>query len=185
MVASAETTAGLHPRKLQLIALNVLGGLAVLGSYAHGFSHPDVGAFWGGVPEGLRPVYTISMLGAALGYFPMTAYILLRLDPERTRVGRFGYGIFLVLYALVLIPSALWMPLTFVMIGEPSAVLWLAIRADLALVALGSSGLVASLLVAQPRERGLFWALAVGGAILFFNQTAILDAIVWPAFYPA
>ena len=45
---------GLHPRKLQLIALNVVGGLAVLASYAHGLSQPDVAAFWGGVPEALR-----------------------------------------------------------------------------------------------------------------------------------
>jgi len=183
MVATSPTT-GLHPRKLQLIALNVLGGLAVLASYAHGLSQPDVGAFWGDVPETLRPIYTISMFGAALGYFPLTAYILLRLDPSQVRVGPFGYGVFLVLYGLVLIPSALWMPMTFSMIAEPSSALWLVIRIDLALVALGSIGLLASLLVAEPRDRGPLWALAIAGAILFFNQTVVLDAIVWPAYYP-
>jgi hypothetical protein len=183
-VVAATHAEGLHPRKIQLIALNLLGGLAVLGSYVHGFGHPEVDAFWGEVPLDLRPVYTVSMFGAALGYFPFTAWILLRLEPDRTRVGPFGYGIFLVLYALVLIPSALWMPMTFQMIEVPSQALWIAIRLDLALVALGTIGLLASLLLVEPRERGPFWAAAVAGAILFFNQTVVLDAIVWPFFYP-
>ena len=174
----------MHPLALRLILLNVVGGVAVLASYAHGFSQPNVEAFWGGVPDALRPVYTFSMFGAAFGYFPLTSYILLRLDPERVRIGRFGYRLFLLLYALVLIPSALWMPLTFVMIGDPSVALWAVIRLVLALVGLGSLGLLAALFVLEPRDRGPFWALAVAGALLFCNQTALLDAVVWPAYYP-
>lgn len=174
----------MHPLALRLIILNVVGGVAVLASYAHGLAQPDVGAFWGDVPDALRPVYTFSMFGAAFGYFPLTSYILLRLDPDRVRVGRFGYRIFLLLYALVLIPSALWMPMTFVMIGSPGLALWVAIRVVLALVGLGSLGLLAALVLVEPRERGPFWALAVAGGILFCNQTALLDAVVWPAFYP-
>lgn len=181
---ASTATAGLHPLKLQLAALIVLGGTAVLASYVHGFSQPNVDAFWGGVPEALRPVYTFSMFGAALGFFPLTSYVLMRLDPDEVRVGRLGYGLFLALYALVLIPSALWMPLTFVMIGSPSPLLWAAIRLDLALVALGTIGLLAALVLVRPRDRGVWWALAMGGAILFFNQTVLLDALVWPAFYP-
>lgn len=183
-MTSAASRAGLHPRKLQLIALNGVGGLAVLASYAHGLGQPDASAFWGGVPEALRPVYTFSMFGAALGYFPFTSYVLMRMDPGEVRIGRFGYGLLLVLYALVLIPSALWMPLTFLMIHAPDPLLWAAIRLDLALVALGSIGLLASLLLARPRDRGPHWALAVAGALLFFNQTVVLDAVVWPALYP-
>ena len=183
-MSASIAACGFHPRQLQLLVLNVLGGAAVLGSYVHGFGHPNVGAFWGGVPEALRPVYTLSMFGAAFGYFPLTSYILLRLDPREVRVAGFGYGLFLALYALVLIPSALWMPMTFQMIDAPDPALWLGIRAVLALVALGTVGLLASLFLAEPRERGLWWALAVAGAVLFFNQTVVLDAIVWPAFYP-
>lgn len=177
-------SAGGHTLKLSLVALIVLGGAAVLGSYAHGLGRPDAARFWGGVPEALQPVYTFSMFGAALGFFPFTSYVLLRLDPASVRIGRFGFPLLLGLYALILIPSALWMPLTFVMLDAPSLPLWWTIRGVLALVALGSLGLLAALLVLEPRDRGPFWAAAVAGAILFCNQTVLLDAIVWPAFFP-
>jgi hypothetical protein len=53
------------------------------------------------------------MLLAAAGYFAFTYFVLFRLDPTITRVlGRFPFDLFNVLYAVILIPSALWMPLT-------------------------------------------------------------------------
>jgi hypothetical protein len=174
-------------RKIAMIWINVLGGAAVLGSYVHGlWTNPTTSnALWGDVPEGLRPFYTISMLLAAAGYFPLTSFLLLRVDPDRARVaGRFGFGLFNWLYALITFASALWMPLTFAMIEHPSAVLWLVIRVDLAVVGLASVGMVASLLALHPREPKLHHTLAIVGAILLANQTALLDALVWPAFYP-
>lgn len=167
------------------IALNVLGGIAVLASYAHGLGRPDPGAVWGGVPEVLRPVYTASMFLAAFGYFPMTAYLLLRLARPGVRVGRFGFGLFSLCYALILLPSALWMPLTFAMLEQPSPGMWLAVRGVLALTALGSLGVVVGLVAARPRQRGPFWKLALAGSVLFCNQTVVLDALVWPHFFPA
>jgi hypothetical protein len=167
--------------------LNLLGGTAVLGSYAHGLaSHPLARAeLWGGVPEALRPLYTASMLLAAAGYFAFSFFVLFRLDPERTRVfGRFGFGAFHLLYALILLPSALWMPLTFALLEAPSAALWAAIRVTLALVGLGSLGLVAALASAGPARAPGARALAVAGALAFSLQTAVLDALVWPAFFP-
>jgi hypothetical protein len=172
--------------RLALAALNVLGGLAVLGSYAHGLARPGAGpALWGGVPEGLRPLYTVSMALAALGYFPMTGAVLFGLDAARARVaGRFGYGLFVLLYALILIPSALWLPLTFRMVEAPSPILWAAVRGALALVAAGSLGLLAALAFVRPRPRPALLALALAGAAAFCFQTAVLDALVWPAFFP-
>jgi len=54
-----------------LILINVFGGIAVLASYAWGaLGAPDtMGSLWGGVPEGLLPVYTTNMFLAAAGYF--------------------------------------------------------------------------------------------------------------------
>jgi hypothetical protein len=173
-------------QRLALLALNVLGGAAVLASYAWGaLGRPEaMGALWGGVPEAARGLYTLNMFLAAAGYFLFTPYVLLRLDPARTRVaGRFGYRSFASLYALVLLPSALWLPLTVRMLDSPSLALWWAIRVDLGLVGLGATGLLVALLAlgaGAPRGR----ALAVLGLLPFCLQTAVLDALVWPLFFP-
>ena len=174
-------------RKVTMIGINLLGGAAVLGSYAHGLlTHPETGPqLWGAVPEGLRPLYTVSMLLATAGYFPLTAYLLLRVDPDRASVaGRFGFGLFNWLYALITFPSALWMPLTLAMLENPGAGLWFLIRVDLAIVGLASLGMVSSLLALNQRRPRLHYALAIAGAVFLANQTVLLDAIVWPVFFP-
>jgi hypothetical protein len=176
-----------HPQRWTMAGLNVVGGIAVLGSYWYGFAtHPEAGdALWGGVPLGLRPLYTASMLLAAVGYFPLTAFLLFCVDPDRVRIaGRFGYGWFNLSYALVLLPSALWMPLALRVIGHWDLVLWWTIRVILALVGLGSLGLLAALLMMTPRRPLAVYRLAVVGAVFFCIQTALLDALVWPAFFP-
>lgn len=175
-----------HPTTAALALLNVLGGIGVLASYVWGLGDPAVAAgLWGGVPESLRPLYTVSMLFAAAGYFPMTGAVLFGLDPLRARVaGRFGYGLFLPLYALVLLPSALWLPLTLWMVESPSPLLWAAIRGTLALVAVGSLGLLASLALVRPGPQPALRILALAGAAAFCFQTVALDALLWPALYP-
>jgi hypothetical protein len=175
----------MHPRRRSLLVLNAVGGAAVLASYAWGLRGEGVGAaLWGGVPEGLRPLYGANMLLAAVGYFLFTPYVLLRLPPEGARfAGGLGFGVFHALYALVLLPSALWLPLTAHYLAQPSAGLWAALRLDLGLVGLGSLGLLACLL-ALPGDapRGRAWAVA--GLVPFCLQTALLDALVWPALFP-
>lgn len=177
----------MHAQRQLMLAINVLGGMAVLGSYAHGLlTHPDTrAALWGDVPRTLVPLYTVSMLVAAAGYLPLFFYLLLAIDPAAVRIaGTWGYGTFNLLYALVLIPSACWMPLTFLMIEQPDRLLWWGIRLDLWLVALGALGLLLAVLTVSPRgPTALHWLAAAGAAALFF-QTGVLDAFVWPAFFP-
>ena len=175
------------PSKRSLLWLNVIGGSAVLGSYAHGLASNPLtrGAVWGDVPEAFRPFYTVNMLLAAAGYFAFSFFVFRRLDPARTRIARgFGYGAFHLLYALILIPSALWLPLTFEMLESPSAGLWLAIRGVLALVGLGSVGLLAAIASASPHQAPGARRAALVGAAFFTLQTAVLDALVWPAYFP-
>ena len=170
-----------------LLWLNLLGGLAVLGSYAHGLAtHPLTrGEVWGGVPEAMRSLYTVNMFLAAAGYFAFSHFVFFRLEPANTRIGgRLGFGVFHGLYALILVPSALWMPLTFSMLEAPSPGLWWAIRITLAAVGVGSLGLLAALLAVRPSGAVGAWRLAVLGAAAFCIQTAVLDALVWPAFFP-
>ena len=175
-------------RRRALVLINLFGGIAVLGSYAFCLmSYPEqAGDFWGGIPDGLRPVYTVNMLLAAAGYFAFTFFLMYRLKPATSGGGgRFGLGTFNALYALILIPSALWMPLTFAMLEAPSDALWWAIRLTLAAVGIGSLGLLAGLLAVRPSPPSLAHKLAVVGSLAFSFQTAILDAAVWPAFFPA
>lgn len=176
----------MHPAKRTLLWLNGLGGAAVLASYAWGVAtQADPGAAWGGVPEWMKPVYTVSMLAAASGYFLFTGFVLVALDAERTRLGGGRrYDLFVVLYALILLPSALWMPLTFRMLEQPGPVLWVAIRVVLGLVGLGSTGLLLALATVEPRRPAWAHVLAVVGATAFWFQTAVLDALVWPAYFP-
>ena len=167
--------------------INGIGGSAVLASYAYGIASNPLtrGEIWGGVPDALRPFYTVSMLCAAAGYFAFSWFVLVRLDPGQTRVGaRFGFGLLNALYALILFPSALWMPLTFAMLESPSAPLWWAIRVTLALVGAASLGLLAALVTVDPQRARRARRVAVVGCAAFCVQTALLDALVWPAYFP-
>ncbi len=175
------------PRRV-LVAVIVVGGLAVLASYIYGFvSHPDVRwEIWGGVSDSLEPVYSVFMVLAAIGFFPFTLFILLRLNPRETRVaGRYGYSVFITLYVLIMAGSAAWMPLTYSMILQPASGTWLAIRVVLGIVAVGSLGLLGSLLtLRQGAPSSTWYRLAIAGCVLFNIQTVVLDALVWTAYYP-
>jgi hypothetical protein len=174
----------MHPAKRTLFLVNVIGGIAVLGSYAYGFgTAADPSALWGGVPEWLKPLYTASMLTAAAGYFLPLRFVM-ACDADRVRVGRGGFETFPRLYALMLVPSALWMPLTFQMVETPSGGLWIVIRVVLFAVAIGAVGLLAAIVRARPRPQGIGFWLAIVGQLAFCLQTAVLDPLVWPAYFP-
>lgn len=176
-------TALRHPVVAALAVLNVLGGAAVLASYVWGLAQPAVaGGLWGGVPPGLRPLYTVSMFAAAAGYFPFTHYLLLRIDPERTRFGGTDARVLFLFYGLILVPSALWLPLTAEMLAAPGTGLWWTIRVVLFAVAAGSLGVLWAVAAASPCARGR--TLGLLGAVVFCFQTVVLDALVWPWFFP-
>lgn len=176
----------MHPQQRSLAVLNVVGGLLVLGSYllAFGGSPALRSGLWGGVPESLRPLYTVNMFLAAAGYFPFTWLLVFRTRPESGLPGGLPYKALHLLYGLILLPSALWLPLTARLIEAPTALLWAAVRLDLFLVSLGATGLLLLLfMLARERRDALGWA-ALAGIVPFWFQTAVLDALVWPAYYP-
>ena len=167
--------------------IHLVGGIAVLVSYAYGLAtHPELrDEVWGGVPHPLRGFYTVSMLSAAVGYFLFGFFVLFRVDAATARVGRWaGFGLFTVLYALILIPSALWMPLSFEMIESPGSGLWYAIRGVLGTVGLASLLMLWAILwVDAPGSRASRGVAAVG-CVLFSIQTALLDGLIWPYYFP-
>ena len=172
-------------QKKTWLAINVVGGAAVVGSYVHGLAtHPDSrNQLWGATPPELQAVYSVTMLLAAAGYFFFSYYFIVRTNADEVRFGSRGFGLINALYALILFPSALWLPLTFAYLDSPSPTLWAAIRADLFGVATGSLGLIVAFVFMKPRAEGLAGVLALVGLLVFALQTAFLDLIVWPQFF--
>jgi hypothetical protein len=168
--------------RLRMLAINLLGGSAVIGSYIWGLAgRPGVvDALWGGVPASIRPFYTAGMLLAAAGYFAFSYFLVFRMDPAKILVFRCCDGrIFHLLYLGILVPSALWMPATFWAVENPSVFAVWVVRGILILAALFSLGLLAALIGTRPREPARAHALAVIGVVCFCLQTVVLDAIVW------
>jgi len=60
--------------------------------------------------------------------------------------------------------------------------LWWAMRITLAIVGIGSLLLVFALVRLEPG--GTAHVLAVAGATAFTFQTLVLDALVWPLYFP-
>lgn len=175
----------MHPQKKTWLAINVVGGAAVLGSYVHGLAtHPQTrNDLWGSIPPELQAVYGVTMWLAAAGYFFFSYYFLVRTDADEVRFGRFGFGLVNALYAIIMVCSTAWMPLTFAYLDAPSSGMWLAVRIDLLLVGAGSIGLIVALFTMKPRAEGVGGVLAILGLLLFALQTAFLDPLVWPQFF--
>ena len=173
-------------QQIILLVINIVGGVAVIGSYIFGLSPQTGGAnvLWGGVPGNIRPVYGISMILAALGYFAFMYYIFFRLTPSEVSIaGTFNFSLFYAIFLAILIPSALWMPLTNAYVSNPSTGIWIWIRIVLIIVGLASIALVWALLSLQTKTPGISYWLAVAGSGYFAFHTAILDAIVWAALF--
>jgi hypothetical protein len=173
-------------RQIILLLINVIGGVAVIGSYIIGIATHQQGAnmLWGGVPLSTRAAYAGSMILAALGYFAFIYFTLFRLDTASVKIaGSFDYSLFYAVFAVILGASALWMPLTFSYLSNYSAGMGFLVRLVLVLGALGSIGLVLVLLGIQPRPSGWAFWLAVVGAGYFAFHTTVLDAIIWPVLF--
>jgi hypothetical protein len=185
MDTPATPSATTPPGRAPLFAAILLGGPLVIASYVHGALNPPAnGSIWGGVPESLQPLYTASMLCAAAGFLPFTWLVLFKTDPASARVGGFRYGVFAPLYAAVMLCSAAWLPLTSQLLDAPSVTLWLAVRGVLFGAALGSLGLLLAIAGLTPRPSRGWRGAALVGAACFCWQTVVLDALIWPAYFP-
>lgn len=162
--------------RLGLVVLNILGGSAVLGSYAWGIlGYPELhDAFWGGVPQSLRELYTLNMFLAAAGYLAAFLFFMWHGDDQIKKL--------FLPYTLILIPSALWLPLTVWVLQAPAKWLWLTIRVDLLLVGLGGLLLFSAVRRTTDANR-LPRLLTCLGLAFFVLQTAVLDALVWPYYF--
>ena len=172
----------LDQARLITVIVIVLGGVLVLASYAHGLiTNPGkASALWGGVPQRWLPLYTVSMFMAAAGYLLFTYFFLIHAPNLGIAL---NYRVLAVIYASILVPSALWMPLTVQMVSNPTPGIWVFIRVILILVGLAAVAVVITLLSLRPISQGaLFW-VTLAGSVVFLIHTAVLDAIVWPLLF--
>lgn len=177
----------MNMEQIGLLVFIVIGGTAVLGSYVFGVKNQPGGTslLWGGIPHRIRPAYTVSMLLAAAGYFFVIYPVLFSMDPSSVKIfGSMSYGLFFIIFALILIPSAMWMPLTSIYVKNPISLLKLVIRIVLALVGIASIAMVWALLTLQPDLEGAVRFLAIAGSMYFSFHTAILDGVFWSALMP-
>jgi len=176
----------MNKHKIILLAINIIGGIAVIGSYVYGINAQPGGAdaLWGGVPENVRLLYTISMCIAAIGYFLFLYYVLAKVNPDKTRIGKaFGFSIFHVIFTAILLPSALWMPLTNLYLSNQTTSNWAGVILVLVMVGIGSLGLAITLIKLRPVTDVALRRLAIAGAVYFTFHTLILDAVIWPVLF--
>lgn len=157
----------------------------MLGSYYIGLKGgKGANALWGGVPENIRPIYTVSMLLCAVGYFIFFFYIIKGLGSNTFADSLIlGEKAYLLLFCLLLFASSFWMPLTNAMVSNPRIIIWIIIRIVLAIVALASLGILIGLITLSPRPQSLLYYSSVVGIFWFTVHTGILDAILWPYFW--
>tara|TARA_Y100000739_G_C20538382_1_gene432378 strand:+ start:174 stop:710 length:537 start_codon:yes stop_codon:yes gene_type:complete len=167
--------------------INILGGLSVLTSYAHALlTNPLTRIYlWGNVPLAIRSYYTIFMFLAAGGYFFFTSYILFYINVDNVKLfGKYSFWFINALYAGIILPSAIWIYLTFAMISNPSPFLWLTIRLVLFIVGFSSMILLSSFFMSNFEKTNWLYIASIIGLTFFCIQTMLLDAIIWPYYFP-
>jgi hypothetical protein len=174
-------------QKVWFLVINALGGFAVIASYVAGLvSHPNTEQLlWGRITPSLKSLYLVSMPLAAVSYLLFLYFIVFHLDAKTVMIWGFdGFLVLDLIFMAILFFSAFWMPLTYKLIETQSSGWWFSIRLVLFAVGLASLALLCSLLLINQKEPAWSYWLAVAGAAVFFIQTGILDAFIWPALFP-
>ncbi len=170
--------------KLLYLAVNLVGGLAVLYSYGYGITaHPgSAHELWGTIPAAWQGPYSAFMPPAAVGYL-LVFGVLMATPADRLRVfGRPALPLFTANTALFLFASTLWMPLTFAALDTDNLGWFKYIQLTLAVA--GACAALQVPLVAKLEGVGRGWRrAATAGALALAWQCTVLDAIVWPRFF--
>ena len=168
-----------------MLTINIIGGIAVLGSYAYGaMTHPgQTDLLWGNLPDAVRGIYTTMMFPAAIGYLTLTAYLLLGKPEQLQLSGASALPLLNANYAIFLLTATLWMPLCWIAVDGPAQWLAFPIQAVLALTGLAALAFLVLLWKLEDRSRPTFRLAALVGAGCLFLQCGILDAIIWPRFF--
>jgi len=150
--------------------INIIGGISVLGSYAWGLTtQPDPMRLWGQISPSVQGPYSACMPFAALGYLIVLAYTHIR--PHRRMI---------MAMTVMLLFSTIWMPLCFAVLDHG----WHTAGVQGVLAATAVASLMMLVHAATDPVRDRLRIAACVGATAFCVQTVLLDAIIWPRFFP-
>ena len=167
-------------QKTILIIINLIFGSLVLLSYYNGLNKfPNLSAkLWGGVPLKLQPIIICSMFMSAFGYLLFTYNFLVNIDANKVFLKKFNYYHLNIIYLLLLIPSMLWINLTFKYMNSGNMIDWMVVILMLFSVAISS--IIILLFTINTQKLNSFY---VFGAALFAFHTVFFDAILWIIFF--
>ena len=173
-------------QKIVLIFINIIFGSLVLLSYYKGVNRePELSMkLWGGIPKVLQPYIVASMFISALGYFFFTANFLLNVSPAEVKfLGRFNYWSLFIIYLFILIPSALWIELSFSYMKSGNINTWHYIVSSLYCVGIFSSILLLFTVDTYVDNTPKLYLPSVIGAGLFSFYVLFLDGLIWTFFF--
>lgn len=171
--------------KVSLIIINIIFGSLVLLSYYNGVTkNPELSIkLWGGVPKTLHTFIVSFMFVGALGYFLFTAHLLINVEASHMFFNRFSYWYLHFIYLMILIPSALWIDLTFLYMHSSTAINWIYVISCLYCVALFSIFLFLFIVETNVENHHWLYFPAVLGSLAFAFHTVFLDGILWTFFF--
>lgn len=171
--------------KITLVLINLIFGSLLLFSYYNGVTkNPDLSAkLWGGVPESLRTFIVVSMFISAIGYFFFTSNFIFNVNlHEKKFLGRFPGWSLHIIYLLILIPSSIWIDLTFQYLKSGVPLHWVYVLSALYCVGL-SSILLFLFVVDSGNSNQIIYLISVIGAGFFVFHTMFLDGLLWTTFF--
>ena len=171
--------------KVSLVIINIIFGSLVLLSYYNGINkNPELSLkLWGGVPKILHTFIVSFMFVGAIGYFFFTTHLLLNVSSDYMFFEKFNYWYLHIIYLMILIPSALWMDLTFIYMRDGTTLNWFYVVSCLSSVAFFS--VVLFLFVVDTYVDKVHWLYfpAVLGSLAFAFHTVFLDGLIWTFFF--
>jgi len=173
-------------QKLLLLLINLIFGSLVLLSYFNGINkNPELSLkLWGGVPKSLHPFIVSCMFAGAIGYFFFTSHLLFNIDANNFKFfDKLSYWYLHVIYLMILIPSALWIDLTFSYMNDPSFLNWIYVVSCLYCVAIFSILLMILVVNTAVDNNSWLYLPAVIGSLIFTFHTVFLDGILWTVFF--
>ena len=124
------------------------------------------------------------MFISGIGYFFFTYNFLMNVDPQNVMfLNRFSYWSLHIIYLLVLIPSMLWIDLTYKYIKSGSAFDWYVVVIILFCVAVASIILFLFTIDTKFDNKNFIYLASVFGVSFFVFHTLFLDGLIWTVFF--
>ena len=173
-------------QKITLILINLIFGSMVLYSYYSGVTKEPALSLrlWGGVPTILQPLIVACMFISAVGYFFFTYNFLTNVDVQNVMfLNRFNYWTLHIIYLLILIPSMLWIDLTYKYMKSGSTFDWYIVVFVLFCVAIASVILFLFTIDTEFNNKNFIYLASVCGVSFFVFHTLFLDGLIWTVFF--